>query len=414
MKFSYNSSPSSASYTTTNYDESGCQSKPATAGCIHGIIRRFLCFNTSIPTHPSDHFNAEAATACRSLDDASSGIGEASAATPGLVARLMGLDSMPMSDHRDFNSVRRTKSMDSLRDVELVQSKHRHVKSTLSFRDGPSFLELEDEEFFILSFESGGKNKDSRSNSRKSDLGISEMRTKRSEIKHGDKIKSKIKSRLSAENCDKENQGTNQVSEKNCKHPRAVLCPIKNCHENLSSPGTVKQKIKKPINNVEPKGSRLRKKKKDQKCSPVKNLETECDSKNSSPVSVLEFSELPIEFGVPSAVHKAKLTSSNSRRILFEELRNYKSTPPVIIDDQEAKRHGDTCPEIWRRLIKHSQNYAKMWGEELKFAESDMKQSKWMYRGVLDNVESDEITATFEFEILDELLQELVDQVFSL
>lgn len=108
------------------------------------------------------------------------------------------------------------------------------------------------------------------------------------------------------------------------------------------------------------------------------------------------------------------MTSSNSRRILFEELKNYKSNPSVIIDDQEAKKQRDTCPEIWKRLIKHSHNYAEIWEEERKFAETDMKQSKWMYRGVLDNEESDEITATFEFEILDQLLQELVDQVFSL
>lgn len=286
MKFSYNSSPSSASYTTTNYDDNVCQSKP-TAGCILGILRHFLCFNTSLPTHPSDHFNAEAAIPCRSGEVAESDIGEVSAATPGLVARLMGLDSMPMINHKDFNSVRRTQSMDSLRDVELVQRKHRHVKSTLSFRDAPTFLELEDEEFFILSFERRGKNKDLRTKTRKCDLGFLEMRTKRSEIKNGDKSQSR--------QSDKEIQEINHVSDRNSKHLRT------NCHQNSCSQEIATQQIKKPINKVETNGGRLRKKKKDQNCSPVNKVETECDSENTSPVSVLEFSELPIEFEVPSA-----------------------------------------------------------------------------------------------------------------
>ncbi|KAK1357137.1 VARLMGL domain-containing protein [Heracleum sosnowskyi] len=407
MKFSYNSSPSSASYTTTNYDDNVCESKP-TAGCIHSILRRFLCFNTSLSTHHTDHFNAEAALPCRSLEDAESDIGEASPATPGLVARLMGLDSMPVVNHKDINSIRRTKSMDSLRDVELVQRKHRHVKSTMSFRDAPTFLELEDEDFFILSFECPGKNKESRSKLGKSDLGFSEMRTKRSEMKNGDKRQSRLS--------DKENK--DYVSDNNSKHPRKVVCPMQNCHENSSSPEIQTQQIKKPINKVETIGGRLRKKKKDQNCSPVKKVETECDSENASPVSVLEFSELPIEFEVTSAVTKARLTSSNSRRILFEELKNNNSTRStgrrINNDDQEAKTDGDRGAQIWKRLMKHGQNNGEMWDEGCSFAETDVKQTKWMHTGVLDSVAFDEINATFEFEILDQLLQDLVHQLFFL
>lgn len=311
MKFSYNASPSSASYTTTNYDDNVCQSKP-TAGCIHGILRRFLCFNTTLQTHPSDHFNAEPAIPCRSREDAESDSGEVSAATPGLVARLMGLDSMPMVNHKDLNFVRRTKSMDSLRDVELVQMKHRHVKSTLSFRDAPTFLELEDEEFFILSFEGRGKNKDLRSKTRKCDLGFSE-------IKNGDKNQSR--------QSDKENQETYYVSGNNSKHLRTVLCHNKDCQQNSCSPEIVMQQIKKPINKVETNGGRLRKKKKDQNCSPVKKVETECDSENTSPVSVLEFSELPIEFEVPSAGEFQQFSSYGS----FEYFIERRSLLPVYL-----------------------------------------------------------------------------------
>lgn len=55
-----------------------------------------------------------------------------------------------------------------------------------------------------------------------------------------------------------------------------------------------------------------------------------------------------------------------------------------------------------------------MWGEVCKFAESDLRKTKWMCKGVLEIKEFDEITAIFELEIIDELLQELLDQVFSM
>lgn len=116
-------------------------------------------------------------------------------------------------------------------------------------------------------------------------------------------------------------------------------------------------------------------------------------------------------------VPKVRSTSSNSRRILFEELKNYNSTPSIssgiINNEQKAKRDGDRGAEIWKRLMKHGQNYGEMWEEGCNFGETDMKHTKWrIYTGVLDSVEFDEINATFEIEILDQLLQELVDQVF--
>lgn len=55
-----------------------------------------------------------------------------------------------------------------------------------------------------------------------------------------------------------------------------------------------------------------------------------------------------------------------------------------------------------------------MWGEVCKFAETDLRRSKWMCKGVLEVKEFDEITAIFESEILDELLEELLDRVFSM
>lgn len=307
MKFSYTSIPSSASSTSsanTTYDDNTCHSKPATTGRIPGILRCFLCFN-SLQTHPSDLFKEEAATgstiACQSRDDMKSNVDIAMALpAPGLVARLMGLDSMPMVNCANLSSVRRTRSMDSLRDVELVQGNHRKVKSTLSFRDAPTFLELENEEFFILSFERGGKNKKLGSRPRKSDSSHLALRTKGPENKNGDKKRRG----QSVQETNKENQETNIVSDKklhrvlghnNSKDSRTVLCPAEKISE------IMKQQIKKPVNNnkTHERGKSRKTKKEEQDRSPPKYRETESDSENTSPVSVLDFSELTTEFEVP-------------------------------------------------------------------------------------------------------------------
>ncbi|KAK1394306.1 VARLMGL domain-containing protein [Heracleum sosnowskyi] len=419
MKFSYASLPSSASTTSctdTNHDDNLCHSKPATSGRIRGILRCFLCFN-SLQTHPSDLFKEEAPTgtaiACQSREDMKSNIDSAMASpAPGLVARLMGLDSMPMLNCSNLNSVGRTRSMDSLRDVELVQGKHRKVKSTLSFRDAPAFLELENEEFFILSFEKGGKNKKLGSRPRKSDLSHLALRTKGSENKNGDKKRRGQNVQETNKAWDKKLHGV--LGHNNSKDTRTVLCPAKKNSE------IVKQQNKKPVSNkkTRERGKLRKTKKKEQNGCPLKNIETESDSENASPVSVLDFSELTTEVEAPYSVHNVRLPVSNSKRTVVEELKSCNSFSSItdrIVHGLEAKRIGDICAGIWTRSYRHSQNYAEMWGEVCKFAERDLRQSKWLCKRLPDEIEEfDEIAAIFELEILDELLQELLDQVFTM
>lgn len=300
MKSLPNSSPSSSSSTSyifNNFENGFYNSKRCTSGCIRSVLRRFLCFN-SLPTHPSDHLK-ESSNEC----DYESGTHEAedlnSSATPGLVARLMGLDTMPMTDFGDsktnFNPVRRCKSMDFEREKELKQRKGKHVKGTLSFRDVPGYIELENDEFFILSFEGDDDNKNLVSKTRKSKH-ISEKKAKRSENKR----------RQCVQENDKENQEnvglagdkkllSKMVNSTNSKEPNKVLGQI---NENSQCLDIVK-KISKPTYNKEtPERGRLKKNKNKKNSSPIKKIETECDSENSSPVSVLDFADFPVQFEV--------------------------------------------------------------------------------------------------------------------
>lgn len=307
MKSLPNSSPSSGSstsYISNSFENNFCNSKRATSGCIRGVLRRFLCFN-SLPTHPSDHLKE--ASNEYDYKNCTNGMENADAsATPGLVARLMGLDSMPMKDfgnlQMSLNSVRRCRSMDFGREIELKQGKGRHVKGTLSFRDAPAYLELENEEFFILSFEGGDESKELGSKTRKSDLGLSEKKPRRTENKRRQSVQENNKeNQENIEVSDKKQLQSRMVTHRNSKDPSKVLCPIKNYHENSQSLEVVKLINKPAFNKETPDRGRLRKKKKKENCSPVKKIETESDSENSSPVSVLDFAEFPIEFEVPTS-----------------------------------------------------------------------------------------------------------------
>ena len=86
--------------------------------------------------------------------------------TAGIVARLMGLDPLPEMK-QNHNSIARSQSMNSVGHFyKHLEGKHQRVRSTQSFQEIPTFLELENEEYFILSFEGEIKSKEFRAKQR--------------------------------------------------------------------------------------------------------------------------------------------------------------------------------------------------------------------------------------------------------
>uniref|UniRef100_A0A803KRH5 DUF3741 domain-containing protein n=1 Tax=Chenopodium quinoa TaxID=63459 RepID=A0A803KRH5_CHEQI len=121
------------------------------------VLSRILC-SKSLPTHPSDPIEINKKQHYSTIET----IVVDGAVTPNVVARLMGLDSMPELEfssefHQKFtNSIPRSKSMDSedfRGETEEMQGQHRRVKTSVSFRETPDFFELEDDDFFILNFD---------------------------------------------------------------------------------------------------------------------------------------------------------------------------------------------------------------------------------------------------------------------
>ncbi|MCE0480812.1 hypothetical protein HAX54_037943 [Datura stramonium] len=135
------------------------------AKCFSGIFQRLLC-GGSLPTHPSDQFKkpnrttlfdhsstklpfkAEANISSNKVADSSS---------PGIVAKLMGLDSLPEGDQKtnvgSFSRSRSVNSLDYLIQFNLTeQFHHRRVRTSVSFREIPNFDQEFKSEFFVFRF----------------------------------------------------------------------------------------------------------------------------------------------------------------------------------------------------------------------------------------------------------------------
>ncbi|XP_057473396.1 uncharacterized protein LOC130761840 [Actinidia eriantha] len=251
MKFLSSSSSSAASTTTA---------ATATAGCLAGMLRRLLCFN-SLPTHPSYQIKD---LDLNTLDfdkfgclETEERIGDT--ANPGIVARLMGLDSMPRIgiDFSDTqmapNSIERSRSMnyDSWREKEAVQGQHHQRAKTLSFRELPTFLE--NEEFFVLSFENLGNDKEFGSRGVRSEMGFGKSTRRKAE-----------RCRRKAQK-EKENQSPNKVVsnekligiinhrpsqnvaiESEIEDSSNVLRPTNNCNRNSHIAREAAEKLRRP------------------------------------------------------------------------------------------------------------------------------------------------------------------------
>ena len=268
MKFLSSSSSSS----TASFNANMCNSRSATAGCLAGVLRRLLC-SGSLPTHPSDHIKDSSSGVFGKEENLKAGEKMEVVATPGIVARLMGLDSVPdinlVCSPIKGNSIVRSRSMNSLDfwpDSEGMEGKHRRVKSSLSFRETPVFFEMENEEFLLLSFGNEGENKELRRKERKLETGSGELRQRRTE-----RCRNKNTRRQRSETTDMRVSDSDQPSQMVCNN------------------GELQDFLQKPRVSLED-GAKLRDEKKKNR-SETEKAEPECSPENSSPVSVLDFGE---------------------------------------------------------------------------------------------------------------------------
>ncbi|KAI9109109.1 hypothetical protein K1719_019732 [Acacia pycnantha] len=411
--FSSSSSSSSTSSSSLSFDPTMCSSKKATAGCLTGILRRILC-SRGLPTHPSDQIrDADSVLQTRehdefkadyhktqvgSLTPTSTNVTTVSA--PGIVARLMGLDSMvEIPTESSAASLSRSRSMNSVQcfgECDRLQGIHRRVKSTLSFREVPGFTFLEnDENFLVLSFE--GEEFESKLGSER--------------LKQKPKLKENRKEKMYSENI---MSGKEKQSRKNDGKLREVT--------NIMPQSSFKVSPEKKYINSEPemfddvlsdrkldrKKRRMRRKKNKPSCNcTAEKTEQECNSEETSPVSVLDFDRQ-----VPGTDLDSPGMGMSPRRKLSTELGNgqhflLRFDANLMIEQRNVKENDEHKNEARRRKENQRQIYLDIWEEACKKAGDEVTGSNQVWK----HGDSESISEDLESEIFQRLVNELVDQL---
>ncbi|KAI3988869.1 hypothetical protein MKX01_016440 [Papaver californicum] len=368
ISFSLSSSPSTSS-TSISSDTDLSNSQNVTAKCFSSIIRRFLGVG-SFRTHPFD-CNKEPNQVQHddefTLHDEKT---QAAPSTPGLVARLMGLETMPelelMKNEKTKNpeSIGRSRSTNSVDFSAKVDQKHRQhqrVKSSSSFLEMPELFELENDEFLLLTFENVGE-------------------------EHKERVK-----------CD---------FNKNERLQRGIK--IRN------DLGLVH-----PLKEISDSGSKLTKAK-NRKSSLQKNVEVLPELENWSPNSVLNLDEFQLDNDSSLSEEELKERNSNSRRKLSTDIASsdYTSqhfTHVPVADILESRTNSvQGSIKITKSEFSANGNCKEMWRHVCKLTEDDMKTTTWLGKQVQRMEGLEEIGAEFGQEIFDRLLQEIVIEVGEL
>ncbi|KAE9594172.1 hypothetical protein Lal_00017045 [Lupinus albus] len=432
------SSSSSSSSCTTNLDSTMCNSNSKSSnngtqgGCFNAILRRILC-SGGLQTHPSDQireFQCSNSVMCgkdqsfKAKQNAvvAAAVEVATATPPGIVARLMGLETMVESKP---GSLSRSKSMnyvDYLGECNRMESFHKRVKSTVSFREMPTFSLLENENFLVLSFEKESENKEFKSNGRKGKMGFADLKQKksgkeRSELKenkrekvYGENIlneKEKLGKRMHGMQCrDVESYGKFQeitniwphfkdFSEKNYFASEAEKLSKINNHKEVM----VSERLKR----------RRRKKKKNSFTEKMREIEYK--SEDSSPVSVLQFEHKACETEVDSLVFGLSPRRKLSPSVENEQHFLSRSDDNVMIEETKVKELENMKFEGSKKKEKHSKEYIDIWGEVCRVAEDEYAETNQIQAWMNKEGEFGSVSADCELQIFDDLLNELIDQL---
>ncbi|KAL8191582.1 hypothetical protein R6Q57_028313 [Mikania cordata] len=353
MKFLH--SPSSSSSTT--------EIRPdyAATSCIPAILRRLLCFR-SLPTFPLDNHIKES---CQSNEIDNLYCANKLRGNPGIFGKLMGLDSMPAG-----------KLIDNCGELKLQK------KGNCLVLEAPTFVELENEKFIILSFEGGGKDKELKLHSSKYRKGLVES-------------KGKARNKVNQEMIITQSSMNDNDVMNSCKLSNLGKYSGRSCDSNGVKRG-------------------ISKKKKHEKA------ETESDSENSSPVSVLEFSvHQEAEY---SGNENLKSKNSNSRRKLSGDLDKNAPSPSSSSSSSSSSSRTSGCNSVddgevscikgkeYDRLEKKNLvigDSKEMWEEICKMAERDVMDSSRVQMGRWKGEDVEEIGVFFELQILDQLIVEI-------
>ncbi|KAF8042064.1 hypothetical protein BT93_A0610 [Corymbia citriodora subsp. variegata] len=374
-------------------------SRSENSGCFSALLRHLLC-SDGAPTHPSDDATVAEPSSQHAAGADPAFIKESPKRDPvrthwqpqkpaGVVARLMGLDSLPdtkwVPSAKSPDAFLRSRSvnfMDYLLELDLdgaESNRHRRVRTSVSFREVPASLaDREKSEDLIVLYlgdeEDPGKNKDKF-----------ESRGKRKQ-KTATKKKKKGKKKMESEH--ERQEGKERKVSRLRDEPRRVKVSQRDrrhCAE-------MKLKARKPLTAVKEEEALVGDLESSSGGRRDKRAAAGGGETSSSPVSVLD---------QPSA---SRLREDSTNRHLSSLQLAHIILDPFVRDQTPCNHQIDRSPEVDRFI-----------GEIIKvtrLAEEDVQSLEWIRIGEssssLGSADLEELSGMLEHHVLDHLVDEVV------
>ncbi|KAL1083257.1 hypothetical protein V6Z11_D09G187900 [Gossypium hirsutum] len=341
--------------------------KRSGSGCFSSVLRRILCSGTP-QTHPSDHI-----VGLNTVDDIAKVEVQASETGPGIVARLMGLDSLPENNWLQKSKIpgpvtrsRSVNFMDYMLELDFKQTKHRRVRtSSSSFREVPQgpqlFQHNQNQDFLVVYLDNEYKNNEAAG-----------FKPRKPEKRDG-----------SGSKYGKQKDNNKKIS-KLKNEPRRVS-------------GKHSFKAGSCINGTNSKALKVV----NQKEVSVVTRKT----KNQRPVKKIEYSENPfVVHGVSEDSRSLEVKSKkwSSKSVKHDSLTTTDTSARISIPEGLGKQENFESTNV-----EETEYYMELVDKLSKLTEGDIKFSNWETKKVFT---FEEIWAEFEEHILDYLLQQVADE----
>ncbi|BAT97400.1 hypothetical protein LR48_Vigan11g113600 [Vigna angularis] len=392
------------------------------SGCFPGLLRVLLCAGnaTSPPVHPSDHFTESDDSEKAHFTKETVVVKDGS--TPGVVARLMGLDSLPNSKWAvkggSPDSVPRSRSVnfvDYLLEFDASHAIHRRVKTSSSFREVPGlFQNQKGNNLFVLCMD-GDKDEEVR----KMETGLGEMRKgKRQGSKNKESVSvkkernvgknrkiSKLKNEPRRDPSSKHgSKGRNLEGNKDLSSVSSGFSKCSSCSNRQNGAASrsrsntyLPNKHKKEL--VETKDKRNMRNQK-----LLLKVESECSLEHRSPVSVADSNDYPFLYET-DFLDGSSTTASKSKRV----------SPSMLSLDGDVEDSASTNKDhTFIDVNKEAEYLSEMMLQIRTLTEHDVRESDCTLKRMRESESFRDICLVFEHKIFDHLLYEVVNEFSEL
>ncbi|KAG2690875.1 hypothetical protein I3760_09G210300 [Carya illinoinensis] len=403
-------------------------SRNADSGCLSGMFGRISCFR-SLPTHPADNV-IDSKTVDKSEDQKENPTAKAKTkapANPGVVARLMGLDSLPetiwVPGNGTSDSLVRSRSVsfaDYMLQLDLSQTQHRRVRTSVSFREVPALSHQQNRDLLVVYLDNVDETKGKGTKVRKCERDSGDLKQRKAEQRSE---KKEINTRERANSTKKkkkkmENQENNRISMLRNEPRRVVSTNLSNRNTTGSAkrlnllPTHRKNEDRTDVANWKEKSPHKARNQKKQtvEAKPKRNrklqgnlaVEVERDerrgSQNSTPIYLLEVNDSEMQ--------------QEAQRPMESNL-NRTSSPKVsyYTDDLSIGAIKKVCDN--QMDIPETQYYVDVLVKLFRMTETDIEESNWIAKSSLGFEGFEEVCQELERQILDVLLNQVLDELVA-